>query len=373
MRPAFANTLLVLAASGVALLIGECALRIAGLPRFEAPRGFAFSEGLDFDSSSVVPGYEMHRIKPGSTYLNIYASNPRGYFPQDNTIVIASNRLGFRAQRPSDELPQGDVNIAFLGDSFTLGEGVRFEDTFAEQTARMLEDRLRDRKLSVRAWNFGMLAYNTTQEYSLLVSEVLPRRPDIVVLGYVLNDPESAYFRIDPATGQLQVGDAGMFWVETARPAQSLVYTSRVAMLVWKLLHRLRTTGQLVHYYNWLFSEDNPDWARNRQSLLEIVRVCREHDTPLFVVCLPILYRLERGYPFRNLHQRLKQLVAEAGEDVTFVDALPVLENRSAESLWVHPSDQHPNEIAHRLIASALCERLLPQVERARRAASPQP
>jgi hypothetical protein len=36
------------------------------------------------------------------------------------------------------------------------------------------------------------------------------------------------------------------------------------------------------------------------------------------------------------------------------VDLRETLRGRPAESLWVHPVDHHPNEIAHRLAAEAL-------------------
>jgi hypothetical protein len=35
-------------------------------------------------------------------------------------------------------------------------------------------------------------------------------------------------------------------------------------------------------------------------------------------------------------------------------DLLPALRGRTDESLWVHPVDRHPNEIAHRLAAESL-------------------
>ena len=38
------------------------------------------------------------------------------------------------------------------------------------------------------------------------------------------------------------------------------------------------------------------------------------------------------------------------------MDLRVALQGHAAESLWVHPVDHHPNEIAHRLAAEALVD-----------------
>jgi hypothetical protein len=38
------------------------------------------------------------------------------------------------------------------------------------------------------------------------------------------------------------------------------------------------------------------------------------------------------------------------------LDLLPAFHGRSATELWVHPTDQHPNEVAHRIAAKKLAE-----------------
>ena len=47
-----------------------------------------------------------------------------------------------------------------------------------------------------------------------------------------------------------------------------------------------------------------------------------------------------------------------AGSHATFIDLLPHLSGKKAASLWVHPSDHHPNELVHAIIGKVLAERL---------------
>jgi hypothetical protein len=72
----------------------------------------------------------------------------------------------------------------------------------------------------------------------------------------------------------------------------------------------------------------------------------------LLVATWPVLAHLDRGYPFRETHQTIGRFCHAAG--IAWLDLLPALRGRSAEELWVHSLDPHPNELAHRLVAEAL-------------------
>jgi hypothetical protein len=41
------------------------------------------------------------------------------------------------------------------------------------------------------------------------------------------------------------------------------------------------------------------------------------------------------------------------------IDVFPKLKGMNAEDLWVHPTDQHPNEKVHAIASQALVEILL--------------
>ena len=45
-------------------------------------------------------------------------------------------------------------------------------------------------------------------------------------------------------------------------------------------------------------------------------------------------------------------------QHTTFIDMYPHFQGYKASRLWVHPSDHHPNEIAHRLTAEVLAKEI---------------
>ena len=138
-----------------------------------------------------MPDVLMYRMQPNAELVDTYADNPRGYFEADNTLHYQTNSAGFRG--PEIGPGNGRVTVAFLEDSFTFGEGVRDQDTFAYRTAEMLR---RAGRGDVVARNYGMLGFNSLQGRILLESEVLPQKPDAVVVGDFLNDASKTVFGI---------------------------------------------------------------------------------------------------------------------------------------------------------------------------------
>lgn len=70
----------------------------------------------------------------------------------------------------------------------------------------------------------------------------------------------------------------------------------------------------------------------------------------------PLLFQLDERYPYAVIHAKVRAAAEEAGAVV--VDLLPRLKGKRAERLWVHPTDQHPNEEVHRIAAEALAQEI---------------
>ena len=75
------------------------------------------------------------------------------------------------------------------------------------------------------------------------------------------------------------------------------------------------------------------------------------------VVILPWLYDLDDSYPFLEIHGTVQGFCAENG--IPALDLFPAFRGREAAELWVHPTDQHPNAAAHRIIAEAVHDYLI--------------
>jgi hypothetical protein len=345
-------------ALGLAAGLGgaELALRLAGLPRFYAAHSSPpqFSNPID-----LVDGVLMYKNLASTVIPFVYDGDPRGYFGPRCTVEHGTNSAGFRGAELAAPKSAGTFRIAFLGDSFTFGEGVRDADTFCEQAARLLQESCGPSAPRFEGLNFGVGGHNTTQSLYVLQRFALPAEPDLVVLGFVLNDAEPPLLRWNERQQRVvrrKVEDDFLEAAGQPRPPASPLYRLRTAQVAWRLLAGRRRTGHTVEHYRALYAPGAEGWSASRDALRAIAALCRERGIPCYVVCFPILLHLDQDYPFAELHAEVGRAAGAAG--AVFVDLLPAFRGREAAELWVHPTDQHPNEVAHAIAARALVERL---------------
>jgi len=79
-------------------------------------------------------------------------------------------------------------------------------------------------------------------------------------------------------------------------------------------------------------------------------------DIPFVVVVFPMLSELGEEYPYKKLHALVDGFFADHG--IEYLDLLPRFRGLDETELWVHPTDQHPNAVASRMIAEGIFEYL---------------
>jgi len=128
---------------------------------------------------------------PRDDHMVMRSDNPRliyEYRP-DHTVTLGgvevrTNSAGFRDDEFVIPKPDGVFRIVILGDSLTFGYRVPVDDALPQQ----LERRLAGRDPAVEVFNLGVAGYNSAQEVELLKAKALHYRPDLLIVGYVLND-----------------------------------------------------------------------------------------------------------------------------------------------------------------------------------------
>jgi hypothetical protein len=354
------RTLALILGLAVGLGLAETVLRLAGLPRFHG----AHSPASQFDFLQSRSGSTVFFVNKRNEPITFsYDSDPRGYFGPSHQVVHQTNGNGFRGPDCALAKPPGTFRIVFLGDSFTFGEGVHFEDTFASLTSALLAQRLPDAKLAFESCNLGVSGYNTADELFLFNALVPRLDPDALVVGYVINDAEPPLFTMDPVRGpvrrprETEVAEG----VASPTPPDVGLYRLRVAQLVWQFIAERRRGAATEDYYRSLYAPDSEGWAVSREALDQLVATCRRENLPLIVMLFPILHQLDDRHPFLDAYRVVQQQVEGSGGQ--FLNLFPAFAGRDAESLWVHPTDQHPNEVAHRIAAEQLATRLAPVVQ----------
>ena len=133
---------------------------------------------------------------------------------------IALNGDGFRSGPMTKNKRAGALRIACIGDSWTFGMNVNQDATYPSRLEALLKQQQPRADLGVM--NFGVLGYSSFQGLELLKRQVLDLHPDVLLVGFGMNDSEVAGYR------DKDMGKAGApVWRDRAKAmaASSEVYS----------------------------------------------------------------------------------------------------------------------------------------------------
>lgn len=339
----------------LAFAVGEIGLRLVGY----APERYPASARLHDPQWTAL--------------LDCYPTNPRRYFDIDLrraetreqyrwiapnrydvvaphapfAVLFRYNALRFR-DRPLELRPPGVRRVVVIGDSFTEGQGVKEEDTYP----RLLDARLTAGGAPYEVRNCGRRGLDFPEMVDAF-GDAIGFGADVVVYGMVLNDgARSAEFQ----SRQAYVND----WImargqmeSRAEVSRPLWARSRVLSLGADRWEARRIDAASTTWYRQMYGAENAEgWRRTQALIRQMDERTRAQGGRFMVALWPLLVDLGPRYPFAETHDTIRQFCTAAG--IPFVDLRGALAGPPIASLWVHPIDRHPNEIAHRLAAEAL-------------------
>lgn len=269
---------------------------------------------------------------------------------------IRTNSAGYREREFARPKPPGVYRIAFLGDSFTFGQGIREEDRLSNQ----LERELNKRTSGIEVLNFGNPGHNTADEVKVLKTDVLPDlEPDFVLLQWYVNDLEPR--PLSPAVEGAGPAKTGGDLLNEFK--QKMLNVSVIYFLLADVVHRVRDMMGANHAdetYARVGSPESPESREAEKAMIEFIRAARASNVPVGVVLVPHLSPLKDGnYPFLYLHKRVLGWCEREG--IACVDLFPLMEPYLKDGakymqLWVNRFDSHMGPFANELAAKRLME-----------------
>ena len=323
-----------------ALLLAEGAVRIFALgPPTYQRRRIDPPEGIPLVEAN---GVWVYRANATFSYIFDPAGDHRGYFGPTGRVIYRINEHHMRGPVVDVDKSPAILRVVCLGDSFTFGEGVHYPDTYPARLERLLSAAHPDRPVEVL--NAGVQSYGTDHAVAFHVAHGARFEPDIVTLGFFLNDATDAR--------------------ETVRHHGALIDPPELSPLarlskLWGIFERRRHAARVrrAYFETTRRSFDTPQWQKCKDLLGGMQKWSDQDEFRFVVVIFPILWGLDGAYPFEDLHRRIRRACDDAGCEV--IDLLDTYRGRSPQSLWIHPTDQHPNEIAHRLAAERIARHLV--------------
>jgi HEAT repeat protein/lysophospholipase L1-like esterase len=241
------------------------------------------------------------------------------------------NSEGLRDRERTVEKPEGVHRVICLGDSTTLGWGIRPEEAYPQ----VLEDLLESQGDRVEVLNVALGGWSTRQERIAYERIARKYHPDAVLLGICLNDVPELQNNL-------------------TRPPALVAALYRRSALVRRLVRaREREIADVLE----LFTEkDSPKVKDAFARLFEEVRKLREEaradGTSFAVLVFPFRLQVMPGAPPPTAQQAIGGFCKAEG--IPFLDLLPALTEAGPEAYidYDHFSPMGARVVAERVLSS---------------------
>jgi lysophospholipase L1-like esterase len=315
------NVVLLLVAILISCAAMELALRMI------------FAHSLDFSMEMWKYAVQMKRPVANPQLSFMHVPNRSGFLMG---VSVSINSDGLRDREFTRAKPPGVYRIMMLGDSTTLGWGVRAEDTAAKSLERKLNTHVPTGYTRVEVMNTGVGNYDTVQEATYYETIGRTYHPDLVILVFFINDAEPV-----PMEKKSFLVDRSYLIAFTINRFDGLLRHAGVRP-DWK------------QYYASLYDDDRPGFQACKKALVSLTYSTRSDGARLLVAILPELRQINGdSYPFKAAHKKIEDVLST--ERVPVIELINGLKDRGPEStLWVTPLDDHPDAEAYNLISDQL-------------------
>jgi lysophospholipase L1-like esterase len=276
---------------------------------------------------------------------------------EDGGVRVKINEDGLRGPRVTRPKPGGLLRILWLGDSVTFGYGVeRDEDTFPFRVSEAFRDL--GYSLDPESVNAGVGGYAPWQQLAWLEREGWSYEPDLIVVGFVLND-------LTEPLSLVRYGGQGEGW-QLARTARSRLdrwlSASALATFVRDGIATLRfgrdvklgaQALEAADVKRLIADPDAPLWQRSwsitEANLVRLFASARGRGVPVVLVIFPYAFQLEAPDALSGPQRRLESIARAA--NVPALDLLPAFAAHRGE-LFLDQS--HLSVAGHALAAEEI-------------------
>jgi hypothetical protein len=319
----------------------------AGLARPGSPR--SVRSGRSFRAAVKVAGVTAVTFAAGEVVCRL-AERPLSRFIGGPALtrlyssMVTLNARGLRDPERPLAKPAGTWRTVVLGDSYMFGQGVAQDSTCARHLERMLA---RPGGPRVEVVNTSHTGLNTANERAMLDTLGMRFEPDLVLLGYMLNDPEPHNLTFP----QLLPGPMAAVLDE------SVFYQALRAIAHYTMVAAGARPGYAA-YIQGLFDTTAADWRTHVEALRGISADCRAAGVPLVVAVWPLPDRAHGFQPYRFVREQEAAVREAFASGAEVVDLLAVFARDSYADFAVSDWDAHPNARAQRRAATAIAAHL---------------
>ena len=261
-------------------------------------------------------------------------------------LNIPRNQDGMRDRDFTIIKPENTIRIAAIGDSFTYGWGIENSNNVYP---KVLEKKLNNiSNINYEVLNFGLPDSNTEDELLIIKEKALKYNPDIIILGYYINDLENIDSNNIEENFYIEMPYIGFI----LRNSFYLYYffETRSNYLIERFILKDPYSKIIQKRFE---SEINKNHSET--IFKELKAISKKNKMPVLIVSFPAIYKLD-DYYLLNANEFINEIADE--NDFYFVDMFDIYKNYDENELIVSIYDRHPSEFGHELAADAILNEL---------------
>lgn len=247
------------------------------------------------------------------------------------------------------EKPAGVWRVVALGDSFAMGRRVPTDELYLKRVERALNERATGGR-AYQIYNLARSGWNTKHELDALRLTGLNYDPDAVLVTFFVNDAtglnsnpeviERMHEGIYQRTG---------WWNGVSRAYDYVDY----------LLRKQRVSRTTIASYRASFFDPDAQktWAECQAALAQMRALADEHGFGLGLVIFPMLVQLDESHELAEVYEVVEEYCASIA--IPTLNLLPAFLGQDGPSLWVAPTNAHPNSAANAIAAGPIEEFLV--------------
>ncbi|HZI92816.1 MAG TPA: SGNH/GDSL hydrolase family protein [Patescibacteria group bacterium] len=287
-------------------------------------------------------------------------------FKRSLPFRVTVDNLGFRGVKNIQfQKAPGTLRVLCLGDSYTFGAYVDDGETWPAQLETILREDRPERPVEVI--NAGISGFTILDELQFFKEHGESLKPDVVVVGFVLNDLADLTRRVS-SREMLKIasveGSRPPLGPVKARLRQTAIYNAMFMMKAWLR----KTTGNdptiqevdIRHLLKPVYDQETLDlFDRYRGHLAELKSILDRDGTPLVLMIFPYWEQVSRN----ATDQAQQRLIAMAKElNIPTLDLLPSYRQYDprGRKFFHMPWDHHPSARGYRRAARELAATVEP-------------
>lgn len=262
-----------------------------------------------------------------------------------------------------------DLRILVLGDSYINGGGIDFDKSFSHQLKKMLLSEKIKKFETVYILDVSRPSNNNLDNYNTYFSFVNQFKPQIVILGYNLNDLIDRVKTIDSSSlnKTIHLPDKVIDEVSTVRKIYNILYVSELLQFTLHNTNKyLKSKGIIIpnSIFDQVISayfENKPNWQYSKELLTKMILYSETTNSKFIVLLLPKMDLIKYRKIFSKTDKVIKEFFQQFS-NVRFLNIGDSIDINKGEEYVLSKYDEHPNEKGHQFMAEVVHRLIIEEI-----------